>query len=354
MSNDYEEFVDEERLLEDLLEEEAFREDATDEIPDEDDLDNKPTLDEVARALQTDDGKRPNPVIVYGLSELSRDEVAQLDLAWHDVPVSRQRQTMRYLVEAGEVNFQLSYRSFGLARLSDHDPRVRETAVELLWEDQSLELMNELIEMARHDPNRDVRAGAMIGLGRFILAGELGDLPSADTQSAINLAVALWQDETTDLEVRRRALEAVANCSHDIVPQAIRDGYASPYPEMRQSAIFAMGRSYDKRWRETVLEEIESDDPAMRYEAARAAGELEMDEAVPHLARLLVEPDREIVETAVWSLGEIGGRSAVRALEAIAQKAEEDGDTALYDAIEDALGNAMLASELSDLDLLDS
>ena len=43
---------------------------------------------------------------------------------------------------------------------------------------------------------------------------------------------------------------------------------------MRQSALFAMGRTADSRWAKVVLSELESHEPAMRFEAAQAAGEM--------------------------------------------------------------------------------
>ena len=48
---------------------------------------------------------------------------------------------------------------------------------------------------------------------------------------------------------------------------------------------------------------------------ARAAGELELRDAVRHLGNLLVHEDREVQEMAVWALGEIGGKDARRLLE---------------------------------------
>ncbi|MFW5696220.1 MAG: HEAT repeat domain-containing protein [Phototrophicaceae bacterium] len=311
--------------------------------------DEKPGLDAVREALTTEPGPRPDPTIIYGVSGLSREQVDQLRSTWEQVVPAARRKIMRQLVEASENMFQLDYRAFAIFGLGDPDPGVREAAIDALWEDQSLEVMNLLIGIVRQDDNREVRAAAMSGLSEFILLGELGDLPDTETQRAQDLAAAVWQDEAEDVAVRRRALEAIANCSNPMVPGAIEDAYNSPHQEMRISAIFAMGRTYDDRWSDTVLEEIESEDPAMRYEAARAAGELSLVEAVPSLAQLTLEPDREIVEVAVWSLGEIGGKSAVRVLEVLAEKAEEEDDDLLLQAIDDALGNATLVSELDEL-----
>jgi HEAT repeat protein len=154
-----------------------------------------------------------------------------------------------------------------------------------------------------------------------------------------------------DIDVRRRALEAISNSSLEIVDEAIQEAYSGDERRMQVSAVFAMGRSCDPQWSDFVLRELTSDDPEMRYEAARAAGELEIAEAVPHLTRLGLDSDREIQDMAIWSLGEIGGREALRILNAMAQDAEQNGDRDLREAIDDAIATANLAS--GSLTLLD-
>ena len=111
-----------------------------------------------------------------------------------------------------------------------------------------------------------------------------------------------------------------------------------------------MGCTYDDRWSEIIMQEIESDDAEIRYEAARAAGSLELEEAIPKLARLALDDDREILEVAIWSLGEIGGNEAMRILNLLAEKAEDEDDQDLIQAIDEAIGNATLMSMLGDFD----
>jgi HEAT repeat protein len=113
----------------------------------------------------------------------------------------------------------------------------------------------------------------------------------------------------------------------------IRTAYASPDELMRISAVFAMGRSADDQWIETVISELEAQSPAMRYEAARAAGELEARNAISPLAHLLDDPDREVQEMAIWALGQIGGDRA----RALLSKLAKSDDAVLAEAADDAL-----------------
>ncbi len=76
--------------------------------------------------------------------------------------------------------------------------------------------------------------------------------------------------------------------------------------------------------------------------AVRAAGELELEEAVPLIAPFLTEGDRQMMETAVWALGEIGGAEARRLLSSMLRYAEDTDDAELLELVEDAIASASL------------
>lgn len=282
--------------------------------------------------------------LCYGLSGLTRDDVAVIQPIWSGLDVEFRRTLIQRLADLSETNFDLEYRQIGLLSLQDDDAEVRENAINLLWDDETPELMARLIEMAQWDEAAAVRAAAVGALGSFILAGELGNLTPSETDWVQDTAISIYVNEAEDIEVRRRALEAIANSSHEFVGEAIREAYQSDEQLMRMSAVFAMGRTCDLRWKDVVLRELRSADPGMRYEAARASGELELSEAVPYLIALTHDSDREIKEAAIWSLGEIGGERAMNALSSLAQEAEEQGDDSLLEAVEDAIGSAALAN----------
>ena len=224
--------------------------------------------------------------------------------------------------------------------------------IRLLWEDESLVLMNRLIEIALYDEAINVRAAAASALGRFILLGELGDLPEDETNKAQDAAVSILDNLAEDIDVRRRALEAIANSSHEILDEAIREAYNNDDHRMQISAVFAMGRSYDAQWNEFVLQQLDSEDPEMSYEAARAAGELEIEEAVPALTRLALDDDREVKEVAIWSLGEIGRRNQLVSSNALPLRPSAIRTTNSLEAIEDAIGTASLARRFALSDAL--
>ena len=309
----------------------------------------RPDIQTTVEALtQSTDGPISSTVF-YGLAHLSDDELALLDPIWQSLDPAYRRKVMRRLVDVSEVNIELDYNTLGHYALDDSDPGVRDAAVELLFDDMSVGLMDRLIDMSQWDEAPRVRAAAAIALGRFIQAGEFEELPERDASRAQDAMVTVWTNDNEDIEVRRRALEAISNSTHEIVEEAIKDAYQSLEHSLQVSAIYAMGRSADQQWAPIVIRELDSDDDEKVFEAARAAGELELEEALAGLVRLANGVDREIAEVSIWSLGEIGGRDAMRALDVLGRRAEDAGDAELMEVIEDAVTSASLAEiELGD------
>lgn len=310
-----------------------------------------PTLNDAIVALQSQQKVETSDAILYGVSDLDSEHLGQLEPIWNSLPVIYKRGLLQHLLDASESNFELNYRDLALFALRDEYAEVRAVAIELFWDDETLEVMNELVRLLEWDESAEVRAAAAKSLGAFILQGELGNLPEHSTEHAQSVLINAFNDGDEHESVRRHALEAIANCGHESVPTMIREAYDSAESELVLGAIFAMGRTCDLRWAEIVIRELRSDNPEVVYEAARAAGELELDETIPVLGRLAIHSDREIQEIAIWSLGEIGGRESLRILNALAEDAEESEDDALIESIEDAIGNASIGGDgLFDMD----
>lgn len=278
---------------------------------------------------------------LYRLSDLSPEDFTALCVAWPGIAASRRRQIMRMLVEISEGNFEVDFEPIARMALDDEDAEVRVAAIEGLWECEDATVVPRLLHLLVNDPAPAVRAAAAAGLGPFVLLKELGKLRPYTPQLEAELEetlIAMVDTPQEDLEVRRRAVEALGYSSHERVPGIIEAAYYDDNEKMRVSAVFAMGRSVDRRWLPNILNELSSVNPEMRYEAARAAGELEAREAVPLLIELIEDPDREVQEAAIWALGEIGGSQAQDALERVI----EQGDEYLSEAAEEALDTLTL------------
>jgi HEAT repeat protein len=280
---------------------------------------------------------------IYSLTDLAGEHLTSFRAVWLDLPPERRRDLITRLVETAETNFELDFSAIIDPALDDPDHLVRVAALEGVLEDSPLSTVRRLMRIAKEDPSTEARAAALQALGQFVLRGELGKLPDAFNLELQDLILALHNDPAEDLDVRRRALEAIGNCGRDGVSGLIRKGYQSGNLLMRVSAVFAMGRSCDDVWTPQIIAELSSEHPELRYEAARAAGELELRPALARLTELAYGDDREIQEMAIWAMGEIGGKDAHRVLSQLAALADSTEDEELADAVAEAQSVATLS-----------
>jgi HEAT repeat protein len=282
--------------------------------------------------------------VIYRLSELHDEDLAIFQSEWAKIPTVQRRLVMSVLTEVSEGDYTMTFEEVAYLGLDDPDAAVRAGAIEVLWWDMSEATFIKLLQMAE-DENPLVRSAVMTALARFIEGGEMEEFPMQLAQQAQEVTVRTYNNTREDVEVRRHALEAIAHCSHPQVGDMIREAYYSDDLLLQQSALFAMGRTYDEQWSEIVIEELESEQPELRFEAVRAAGELVLEETIPTLAEYAAyEEDYEIRLMAIWSLGEIATPEAQQMLRHVAEMEEENEDDELFIAIEEALENAMLMS----------
>jgi len=270
---------------------------------------------------------------LYILSGMSKREMEAFRAVWPRLPVERRRTILRALVEITEASFEADFNTIFRFCLSDEDEEVRAQAIEGLWEDESVSILRSLIALVQGDLSVLVRAKAAAGLGRFVLLAELDELNSKLGAEVREVLLHTINNPQEVLEVRRRAVEAISFSGEEGVREIIEAAYQDESQKMRVSALFAMGRSIDPYWGETLLRELKNPDPEMRYEAARACGELELREAVATLASLINDADREVQEAALSALGRIGGQRARRLLQACC----ESDDEVVAEAAEEAL-----------------
>ena len=133
-----------------------------------------------------------------------------------------------------------------------------------------------------------------------------------DIQEAL---LSVINDKAKPVEVRCRALEAVAPLSLSQVGIAIIEAYQSHDSRLRVSAIYAMGKNCDHSWLPILLKELGSADAELRYEASRACGELEAEEAGHCLTKLVNDIDADVQMAAIQALGKIGSSEAKECLE---------------------------------------
>jgi len=256
------------------------------------------------------------------LSDLCADEAESFLQAWTVMGSSRRRQVLGQMVEMAEDNPDFNFDCIFRLALGDPDEEVRVKAIEGLAECEDPSLVEPLVEQVQANGSPQVRSAAVVALGRFALLAELGKIRPKYGSRIINALIPLFRDQAQPLEVRRRAVEAIAPLSLPEVKKVITEAYLSPEPPMRSSAIYAMGRNCDDSWLNILTKELRNPSAEVRYEAAAACGDIGEERAVPHLIPLLADDDPQVQEMAVVALGKIGGTEAKLALRRCLQREE--------------------------------
>ncbi|MBE0415632.1 MAG: HEAT repeat domain-containing protein [Dehalococcoidia bacterium] len=267
------------------------------------------------------------------LSTLSTEELKLFLEAWASMDVKRRRQIISQFVELAEANPKVNFDNIFLTCLHDPDEIVRAKSIEGLWECEHCSLIDLFITLLREDSKELVRAAAAIALGKFAMLAELEKLRPEDRAKVERALLAVIDDQ--QLEVRRRAIEAIAPLSLPRVKEIIQEAYESDDAGMRVSAIHAMGRNCDPAWLPTLVRELGSIDAEMRYEAAVACGELGEEGAVPHLVKLIRDLDSQVRLSAIAALGKLGGSEAGEALRECLNHPDEPIREAAEEALEE-------------------
>jgi len=306
------------------------------------------SFDEVITALR--DESNPFPArYLYRLSGLEGEELGLLTRVWPDLSTNRRLGLLEDMEMLADSNMVMHFDAVNRVALGDEDARVRFTAVRSLWPSEQPALVPKLLDLLDNDDNTEVRAQAAAALGRFIYLGEVGKIPEATLkQTEERLLDIMGSDE--DEIIQRRALESLGYSSRAEVPDLIEEAYESDDDDWITSALFAMGRSADDRWAPLVIERLNDSSVELSREAARAAGELELSEALPALVDLLQDEDSELRLAAAWSLSQIGGNGVAEALEELLERSDDEDE---IDLIENAIENLALTQEMGELNLMD-
>lgn len=271
------------------------------------------------------------------ISGLTRSESGVVRETWPTLPVERRRRLVRAMADLAELSVELDFARALRIAMRDTDAEVRVHAIEALWENESPDYLVALLESLHQDESAQVRQAAAKALSPFAVRAATGDVAEPLSTRLHDDLLRTAQDMREPIEVRRPAIESLGPFNDEPVASLITELYDRGDVLDRVSALFAMGRSYNARWIDTLMGEIEAEESEVRFEAVRALGELGQGEAVPELIGRLEDEDRAVRIAAVIALGQIGSRSATNALR---EHRADDDDEEWTDAIDAALAEA--------------
>lgn len=270
---------------------------------------------------------------------------------WSSVKPERKLLLLDALLSHLDSDTLVSYEEIGKALLDDSDSEVRARAIGLLAESNDPKLVDSFINIFLNDSDLAPRMEAANILGEFVLLGELEELDAHTQQEIEDALISVIRSEDNPA-LRRKALESLGYSSREEMMNIIESAYQRSDANWVASALKAMGRSHDNVWNENVISKLLDDDPRVRYAAAQAAGELEIEQASPIMLQMLEdeEEDDDVVSAAIWSLSQIGGEDARVYILNLLENTDDEETIAF---LEDALENLDFNEELNEFELLD-
>ena len=288
------------------------------------------------------------PRYLHRFSDLASTDLTILLKAWSQISTRRKQTLLEDLEELAEADTLTSFDDMARPLLKDTDPQVRIRAIRLLWENEDAKLVPIFLKILNEDEEPEVRAAAANALGLFVYQGELEKIP-AELHHRIEDDLLKAATSAKDVLVRRRALESLGYSGREEVVLLIEAAYHKKDPDWVVSALFAMGRSADGRWKKQVLSQLTAPDQDIRSEAIHATGELELSSARPILLDLLEdEEDLELRREIIWALSKIGGEGVRNRLEELLDTETDDEEA---EFIEEAIDNLFLTEDMAELDM---
>ena len=269
------------------------------------------------------------------LSGISREVLFSVSNTWESLPVEQRRTIVERIIDMAEADIELDFTSILQHCLKDTDPKVRSMAVNGLWECDDRAIINPLIALLKDDTHKDVRASAATAIGKFCILAQSGKLLQKDSNQLKEVLLELLEKNVEDPEVWRRALEAVAIFNTPEINNLIYQAYGSNLLNVRVSAVFAMGKTADRKWLPLLMEAASDEEPAIRYEAAVSMGELAEESSIEYLSELISDEDAQIQLASIKALSFIGGSTAKSVLQKHLSTHDESVSAAIQSAIED-------------------
>jgi len=296
-----------------------------------------------------DEQKPLGPNYLFLLNGLSPKEVKQLQEVWPRIPLRRRRAIMEDASALSDESFTVNLYELGKLALADPDPQVRFHAISTLWGEDDRDVTRRFVEIATTDPDPEVRANAVSALSNQMFLGAVDSLSERLLEEIESALFGILEDEAEDERVRRRALETLGySQQRERIDEFIHQALQSTDDEWLASALRAIGNTMDEdEWGDTVLRYFDHVNPKIRSMAARAAGMLGLEDAVPKLLYLLRDADADVRMMAAWALSEIGA-GGERVKDALKRASRNAASQEEREVISEAIDNFTFNAGLGD------
>lgn len=304
------------------------------------------SLDDILNCLSSDDCELSASQL-FRLSLLDPQELERTLKVVDALPDANRILLLENLEDLTQSSTLVDFKDLFTHALQDTSPDARRRALRGLLESDDETLIAEFIKLLTADASPEVQAQAAEALAGWVYLYELDELDEAVGQHITESLLKVLNGKHHD-SVRRRALEAIGFSSSPAASAWLEKAFAETDEDWLASALLGMGRSGLEKWQPNVLEMLDHANNQVRLQAARAAGDLALEDAVPALLTLLEDDDEDIRLAAAWSLSETAGEGAREGLESALARAEDEVE---IEYLEDALENLRFNESAEHFDL---
>ena len=282
-------------------------------------------------------------------SDISYDDLKKVKKVWSKVTQQRKVSLLQELENLMRIDTLISCDDFGVFALDDEDPVIKSQAINLLWECVDQNLATRFMSLLLEDKDPALSASAASGLGKFVLLGELDEIPQDLSKKIQNTLVEKYLS-SSDQQLKQSILESLGYISSPQINEFITEAIKRPEKEWVLSALFAISRSANENWSKIILKKLDDLDPDVQLEAIKAAGELEIADAKETIIELLESssPEEEIHLQAIWSLSMIGGNDIQVLFQKMIDSSDSEKEAAM---LEMAMDNLELTNSFEEFNL---
>lgn len=260
--------------------------------------------------------------VLAELSGISNSEAATLTRKWLSWTDEQILDLQTRLVELTVIDPAMEFECVFKAGLHHSDGGVRSTAIHGLSETGDTAAVSQILELLTSDSDLEVRSAAATAMSSFAAQASEGRFNDRLRKRMYATLSEVLETEDASSELWRRSLEAIGAFNDNRINRYIDIATQAKTPDLKRSALIAMGRTCDPRWLDFVTAELENSDSSIRYEAVNALGEIGEEADAFYLEEPLDDQDLMVQMAAVAAAEKIAGPTAKQLLQIAGQSAE--------------------------------
>ena len=287
------------------------------------------------------------------LSDLSRERSERLRKVLAEMADGPRSAFYRAMDESSLNSYEYNFAPIANIGIDDPEGDIRAASIHVLGFEDDRETGERILDAAQNDPDLRARIAAIEILGQYMFESAVENRIPVNKQRLQKVLADLI--ENRDEMVRRAAVVSYAVSEDERVKEIVSGYLAGNDREELIAGLTAVRHALGEDWDESVLELIRHDDEDVCREAIRAAGALQLREALPALYEIISRFDRnppELLIVTAEAVAEIGDEGSLDVLETLGE-AVVDMDEEITDAVDDCIDTLNMSYHMG-LDFEDS